>query len=407
MNDSPTTCVVELTPKGRGAVAVVLVDGPLAVLAVENCFAAASGRLLAAVPLNRIVVGRWGGPAGEELVVCRRAEEQVEVHCHGGAAAVRSVVEALVNNGCHEVAWREWLLSCQITPKLGSSPTAADATSRAALFALPDATTARTAAILVDQLNGSLSRAIGEAIAAIDEADWPRAAACVSKLLSHRELGLHLTTPWRVVLAGPPNVGKSSLINALAGYERAIVSPVPGTTRDVVTLTTAIEGWPVELADTAGLRESADELENASVQLAINTLANADLILLVHDATAYLDCLPEPAVDTNLMVSALGPSSSRQIMHVCNKMDLVPANSRPARFQDDAPHQVIYTSAMTGMGVAELAAAIGGSLVPTPPAAGAAVPFDCPADRIACRRPPCDRATARNTGPRGPAINAG
>ena len=71
-----------------------------------------------------------------------------------------------------------------------------------------------------------------------------------------RSVGLRLVSGWRVVLAGRPNVGKSRLLNALAGYERAIVDPTPGTTRDVVTVRTALDGWPVELADTAGLRDA-------------------------------------------------------------------------------------------------------------------------------------------------------
>jgi tRNA modification GTPase len=196
------------------------------------------------------------------LVVCRRGKERVEVQCHGGVAAVRSVVDALVAEGCRETAWQDWLRL-----------SAADSMQAAAQFALADALTARTAAILLDQLNGALAAACRATIAAITAENWPLAAELVGQLLDRRDLGLHLTTPWRVVLAGPPNVGKSSLINALAGYERAIVSPVPGTTRDVVTLTTAIDGWPVELADTAGLRTTDDELESAGVQLAEATLA--------------------------------------------------------------------------------------------------------------------------------------
>ena len=86
-----------------------------------------------------------------------------------------------------------------------------------------------------------------------------------------RNWGCISSNPWRVVVFGAPNVGKSSLINALAGYERAIVSPTPGTTRDVVTVTTAIDGWPVQLSDTAGFRETQDELESAGIELATNS----------------------------------------------------------------------------------------------------------------------------------------
>ena len=99
MSTSPTY-VVELTPPGRAAVAVVLVAGPEAIRAVNHSFTANSGWSIVDPPCGRIVVGRWGGPTGEELVVCRRDEEEIEIHCHGGAAAVRAVVDALVAHGC-------------------------------------------------------------------------------------------------------------------------------------------------------------------------------------------------------------------------------------------------------------------------------------------------------------------
>ena len=174
---------------------------------------------------------------------------------------------------------------------------------------------------------------------------------------------MHLVSPWRVVFAGPPNVGKSSLINALAGYQRAIVSPIPGTTRDVVTLTTAIDGWPVELADTAGLRSTDDELEAAGVELAQSALATADLAVLVQDAT-------NPAATPQFDPRAVPP----RVIHVHNKIDLVSADDLPA-FGSTTPPTQLATSAETGAGIADLAAAIGRSLVPNPPACGDAVAF--------------------------------
>jgi tRNA modification GTPase len=88
-----------------------------------------------------------------------------------------------------------------------------------------------------------------------------------------------------VVIAGPPNVGKSSLINALLGYQRAIVFDQPGTTRDVLTATTAIDGWPVELADTAGIREGDDAIETEGVARALAEIRAADLVVEVWDAS--------------------------------------------------------------------------------------------------------------------------
>lgn len=352
--ESLPTHVIELTPPGRGAVAVVLVAGPHALHAVGDSFVANSGQPLADVPINRIVVGRWGHADGEELVVCRRSDEEVEVHCHGGNAAVRAVIDALVANGCCEFGWREWLR--------GPHRRGGDATTCSAQIALADAATLRTATILVDQLNGALSRAIHETLAAVERHDWPRAAELADTLWERHEMGLHLTPPWRVVFAGPPNVGKSSLMNALAGYERAIVSPTPGTTRDVVTLATAIDGWPVQLADTAGLRATSDEIESAGVALAESAVANADLAVIVSDATQI--------TPTDFHLPRSLPA---RVLYVRNKIDLV-ANVAGAE-ADLASSPTLETSALTGQGIAELASAIGKSLVPLPPPPGAAVPF--------------------------------
>ena len=119
---------------------------------------------------------------------------------------------------------------------------------------MADARTERTAAILLDQYHGALGRELEEIRQANDRGETSLARRRIDDLLARAELGRHLTRSWSVVLAGRPNVGKSSLLNALAGYDRAIVHPTPGTTRDAVTFATAIDGLPVELCDTAGLR---------------------------------------------------------------------------------------------------------------------------------------------------------
>jgi tRNA modification GTPase len=365
-----STYVVELTPPGRGAVAVVLVAGPQAVDIVDRLFRAISGRTIRETPLGRVVVGHWGGNDGEELVVCRRDELEIEVHCHGGYAAVAAVVDSLVQGGAIAMPWREWLRS-RVSPRREGSSAAQgeniayriDAATYAAHAALAEALTERAALILLDQFNGALSNAIDAAIESITAENWPHAAVALDALLKHRELGLHLTTPWRVVLAGPPNVGKSSLINALMGFQRAIVAPTPGTTRDVVTATTAIDGWPVLLADTAGLRETSDELEAAGVELARGALATADLAIVVEEAASPSD------EDFSQSLALSG-----RVIYVRNKIDLV---LEPQLGGEDAPARsnMINTSAVTGEGIAELVAAVGAALVPSPPAPREAVPF--------------------------------
>jgi tRNA modification GTPase len=325
---------------------------------VEPLFTSASGRRLADVPLRRIVFGRIGGAEGEEVVVCRRARDEVEVHCHGGIAAVRALVERLVARGCRQVSWQDWLRRA-----------CGDPLKAAAHIALADAPTERTAAILLDQFHGALSHAVGDIVAAIKSANWQQAARAIDALLAHRDVGMHLTTPWRVVIAGPTNVGKSSLINAIAGFERAIVSPQPGTTRDVVTTTTAIDGWPVELADTAGIGAPEDELESAGIVLAEKMVAGANLVVVVDDATRPADVERDDVFPAFLSSRARG-----RVVRVLNKIDLLPAGLSEMPSCDPS-RRVVRTSAITGAGVAALIAAIAEALVPSPPAPGSAVPF--------------------------------
>lgn len=344
------TRIVELTPRGRGALAVVLVAGPDATRQVERSFRPASGRLLGEQGVDCIAVGHWGGPDGEELVVCRRANDQVEIHCHGGLAAVGAVVERLVQGGCQPTSWQDWLRQA-----------ADDPLRAAAHVALADAPTARTAMTLLDQYHGALAAASRAALDAVSAAGWSAAEAVLDDLLARKEFGLHLTQPWRVVLAGRPNVGKSSLINALVGHQRAIVSELPGTTRDVVTATTAVDGWPIHLSDTAGLRDAGSVVEAAGVERAGTALAGADLVLWVVDASDPSGTSPD-----NELLRRL-PATAR-LLRILNKVDLL---SQPPA---DAGNDVL-TSAVTGQGIETLVNAIGRALVPESPAAGAAVPF--------------------------------
>jgi tRNA modification GTPase len=353
----------------------VFVAGPNALSAVADCFTPASGRPLQDLPIGRIALGRWGGPEGEELIVCRRSPDEIEVHCHGGLAAVNAVVERLVKRGCRQMFWEDWLRRTL------------DAIQADAQIALAKASTARTAAILLDQYCGALRAAVVELSAGIRSGDWPRAKHRISEMLAYREVGLHLTSPWRVVIAGPPNVGKSSLINALAGYQRSIVSHEAGTTRDVVTTRTAIGGWPVQLADTAGLRSASDELESAGIALAQSAVADADLVVIVREATTPsnlvrdTECVPDEFV---------APPGAMRLIDVINKIDLVPA----ANLMTGHEPECIATSALTGAGLPELVSAIGRTLVPAPPPAGAAVPFT--SDHVAALDSACAAINAHD-----------
>ena len=170
----------------------------------------------------------------------------------------------------------------------------------------------------------------------------------------------------RLLVRGPNGSGKSTLANALLGYRRAIVHPTPGTTRDLVTAATAIDGWPVELVDTAGLGDAEHPLERAGMALAERELAAADLALLVFDRSR-----PFSASDAALL--ARWPDA----LVIQNKSDLPAGEPR-------APGLEI--SALAGRGLDELLATIARRLVPNPPPPGAPVPFiDAQIDEIAER----------------------
>lgn len=340
--------VTVLTPAGRGAVAVLAVSGRGADAKVGQFFSPASGRSLTETAVGQIVFGRWRGAAGEELVVCRRADDEVEIHCHGGAAAVATVLDSLVEHDCRQSDWPDWIR------RQSNNPIAAEA-----IEVLARATTRRTAAVLLDQFHGALADELERCADLLEEsedASYREAETRLKSLAERSQIGRHLIEPFRIVVAGKPNVGKSSLINTLAGFERSIVYDQPGTTRDVVTVRTAICGWPVELSDTAGLRASDDTLEAAGVRLALDRIHAADVRLLVFDCSQ-----PWSKSDDELM--ARWPDAV--VVH--NKADLGP---RPAT----APAGVI-TSAVRGQGIDTLLEVVGGRLVPQPVSPGEPIPF--------------------------------
>jgi tRNA modification GTPase len=351
-----TTHFAVLTPAGRGAIATVAVRGASALAVVKRRFRSASGKELSTFEIGRAVFGRFqtSPEVAEELVVGLIGEGLVEIHCHGGKAAVEAISAALVEEGCERVSADRWALDET------SDPLAA-----AALIALASARTERAAAILLHQYRGALRAELSAIVQNLHRGDENAAAAPLQRLIIRADLGLHLIQPWKVVIAGRPNAGKSSLMNALLGYQRSIVWREPGTTRDVLTATTALDGWPVELSDTAGLRVAGDALEAEGVARAERQIAAADLVVFVSDVTA--------GWDEELWRSL----ARRPVLVVHNKRDLAgaPTDGRPLG---------IATSATAGLGIPELCEAIAQRLVPDIPPPGSAVPFT--AEHVAALR---------------------
>ncbi|WP_337174270.1 GTPase [Paludisphaera sp.] len=334
-----------LTPAGRGAVAVARVWGPDALATVDAAFRPMRGKPLAETPPMRPRLGRLGAGLGDEVVVVILDGEPggVEVQCHGGSAAIEMVLRALADGGARLVEPSAFLRA--------ATPTE---TSAEAWEDLARARTLRAAEILLEQAQGALDREV-ESIAN----GGPDSTSRLDALIDRGRVGVRLVEGWRVVIAGRPNAGKSRLLNALAGYERAIVAPTPGTTRDAVTARTAFDGWPVELVDTAGVRLAEDVVERSGVERALRERARADLTLLVLDRSRPL----EPGDE-----ASPGPST----LIVASKADL-PAAWDPAEVSGATASLVV--SAETGEGLEALGTAIARALAPEPPPPGAGVPF--------------------------------
>jgi tRNA modification GTPase len=384
LGDGPFATV--LTGEGRGAIAVVRVWGPGGVEAVSAVFRPTRPGPWSASPVGKARLGSIIDPAtgaeGDQVVavVLSADPPEVEVHGHAGVAAIASIRSALQAVGVRLVTPSRWLRD--------------HAPSRIAAHAmedLPHATTTRAASILLDQAVGALDR---ELIGLIDKEDQH----AIKTLIGRGALGVRLLAGWRVVLAGRPNVGKSRLLNALAGFDRVIVHERPGTTRDVVSVPLALDGWPVEVSDTAGLRETTEVVEAAGVARAARAQREADLVLLVLDRSETL------SGDDRVLLARF-PKALR----IASKVDLEAA-------WDAETVDAVPVSAASGDGVDALIAAIVSRLVPDRPEPGAGVPFrDAHLRRLrtlqscleAGRVSSFQRRVAAWTRPRGPGHGTG
>ena len=341
-----------LTPPGRSALATLVAGGPGVWDIVRRHFRPSGGAIPERPVVGRFWLGRLGADLADEVVLAVVEADRVEVHGHGGEEISRCLVELFTSAGARQVD--SFSRDAERSAGGEHAPLRVAAKRSGEVFAsrlLPYTTTTRTASIVLDQIAGAWTRELQAARLALEAGDDAR--PLIEALASRWHIGRHVVEPFRVVIAGAPNVGKSSLANAIAGYQRSIVAPTPGTTRDLVSTSLAVEGWPIVLTDTAGLRLTGEDLEGRGIEQARGALAGADVVLWVVDASTPPVWCETTGERTHL---------------VLNKIDLPPA-------WDATGVSATRVSAATGAGIADLVAALGGWLVPDVPPDGAGVPL--------------------------------
>lgn len=365
------TIVALATPPGRGAIALVRLSGPDAFTIGARVI-----RPWPAAPRVATLCDAYG-PGDEHLdqvLVVRfeaprsfTGEHIVEIGCHGGQAAPAAVIAALVRAGARPAEPGEFTRRAVLNGQL-------DLLQAEAIGDLIDAGSQRARRAAVDQLDGGLSRRVLalrdalielEALIAYDidfpeEDDGPIAPArilakadatlsALDALLDTARAGELVRAGALVVIAGAPNAGKSSLFNALLGRRRAIVTEIPGTTRDALEAVLDAGRWPLRLVDTAGLRDATDVVERIGVEVSEEYLGQADVVLACGES-------PMAVAEA---VAAVTPLTGAPVIAVRTKADQV-RDSGAADSGDDASGSprmhagMVATSAESGAGLQDL-----------------------------------------------------
>lgn len=359
------TIVALATPWGRAGLGLVRLSGPAACQILTHAF-----QSKAKPAHRRATQGHWLSPAGqsidEVMVTCflsphsYTGEDVVEISGHGNPVTLRTIVDTAISLGARIATPGEFTLRAVINGKM-------DLLQAEAVREFVDAQTENQARIALKHMEGGLSRrvrSIRDGLIRVvahleagidfaeDDVEVPVGALLIEQLRPLAEAleelgrsfeyGKLLAGGLCLVILGKPNVGKSSLFNRLVAADRAIVTEVPGTTRDVVTEVAEIDGVPLKFADTAGVRPATDVVERIGVSRTMETLADADLALVVLDASTTLG-------DDDRAVLAKAQALPHII--VLNKSDLPPHLDRAAL---KGSGRVVSVSALTGHGLGDL-----------------------------------------------------
>ncbi|MED4038753.1 tRNA uridine-5-carboxymethylaminomethyl(34) synthesis GTPase MnmE [Niallia taxi] len=367
------------TPMGEGAIAIVRMSGPESFLIADKVFKSIGNKRIKEVASHTIHYGHIVDPGTEEIIeevmisVMKgprtfTKEDVIEINCHGGMASVNRLLQLLVTNGARLAEPGEFTKRAFLNGRI-------DLSQAEAVMDLIRAKTDKAMNVALGQMEGRLSKLIRslrqeilETLAQVEvNIDYPEyddveemthqlmldkskfVQEEIRKLLQTSQQGKILREGLSTVIVGRPNVGKSSLLNSLVQDSKAIVTDIPGTTRDVIEEYVNVRGVPLRLLDTAGIRETEDIVERIGVEKSRKVLKEADLILLVLN---YSDDLTEE--DINLFKAIEG----MDYIVIVNKTDL-PQKIDMDRIKElSANQKMVTTSLLQDRGINQLEEAI-------------------------------------------------
>jgi len=367
------------TPLGEGGIGIVRLSGKNSIEIAENIFSSPKKRTLQNMKSSSIIYGHIHNPStgekiDEVLVTVMKSphsytkEDVVEINCHGGMNTLRKTLELVLRQGARLADPGEFTRRAFINGRI-------DLSQAEAILDLIRSKTDESRRIAIEQLHGGLSEkitALRDSLMAICvnvEAyiDFPEdeieTASKQDLFLSMKDIGRDIETLLKTydeakffreglstAIVGRPNVGKSSLLNALLQKDRAIVTDIPGTTRDVIEEYLNIKGLPLRIMDTAGIRDVKDIAEKEGVRRSLRSIENADLVIAIFDQS-------EPLRDEDFDV--MERIKNKTAIAVLNKCDLPAAFSQES-FSSFILHasSPLHISATTGDGLEELKEAI-------------------------------------------------
>ena len=356
-----TICAIATAP-GNAGISIIRMSGDTSLVILQRVFSKKQleprvmtlGTISDGEPIDRVLAVYFAAPASYT------GEDMVEIHCHGGMIVTKQILDLLLKNGAQPAEPGEFSKRAFLNGKM-------DVSQAEAVSELISSLSEKSAKMSMRQLSGELGSKVSkrqdeltDVLASIHtalaypEEDLEESIISdaieksdslldeIRSLIDSFKRGKLMREGAKVAIAGKPNVGKSSLLNAILGEQRAIVTHIPGTTRDVISEYYNIRGLPIQLVDTAGIRKTDDIVEKIGVERSIEALNTADITLLIFDASKELS---EQDVEI-----ALKAKSQGEVIAVLNKSDLEPKLSAK-EISDKLNLEPHLISAKTGEGV--------------------------------------------------------